>query len=395
MIKFKNSDGIYLSYESDMRHGNNEWVYSELKKSRRVHIKSTFFFEDKDLVSKEKDPDSPVVFKVCGKSVEGYYKIPRRILHIKYDLYLHDKLLIDNKVFFTDDKGISLFGSLDKFGLQKVYIAGDHPDAITSESFKLIKKSVPNSHEKRLYVSARIDSVLKNFFETGQKSEEKLKKYLNKKPSLKGKDLKKELLPYELKKYELILKKLDSMLNSETEYNESQWQKEILEIILLIYPKYVFVCTDTPVKDIYSDKTRKLDFLLADSEGNIDIIEIKKPFDNCIVTQSQYRDNFIPLRELSGTVMQIEKYLFYLKSWGKKGEDFLTKKYSESLPDGFRIQITNPCGLIVMGREKDLTSEQKRDFEVIKRQYKNVADIITYDDLVRRLKFTISQLRKE
>ncbi|MFY1612152.1 Shedu anti-phage system protein SduA domain-containing protein [Macellibacteroides fermentans] len=55
---------------------------------------------------------------------------------------------------------------------------------------------------------------------------------------------------------------------------------------------------------------------MVDSGGNIDIIEIKKPMDNCIITKSQYRDNFIPMRELSGTVMQIEKYIFYLNKWG-------------------------------------------------------------------------------
>ena len=79
--------------------------------------------------------------------------------------------------------------------------------------------------------------------------------------------------------------------------------------------------------------------------------------------------------------------------WGKKGEVFLTNKYAAKLPRDFTIHITNPSGLIIMGREKELTTEQQRDFEVIKRQYKNVVDIITYDDLIRRLEFMISQLK--
>ena len=33
-----------------------------------------------------------------------------------------------------------------------------------------------------------------------------------------------------------------------------------------------------------------MDFLLLDSTGNVDIVEIKKPFDNCIMTKSKYRD---------------------------------------------------------------------------------------------------------
>jgi len=47
-----------------------------------------------------------------------------------------------------------------------------------------------------------------------------------------------------------------------------------------------------------------------------------------------------------------------------------------------------------MGRTKGLSKEQMQDFEVIKRKYKNVIDIITYDDLIGRLEFTIKQWSK-
>jgi hypothetical protein len=71
--------------------------------------------------------------------------------------------------------------------------------------------------------------------------------------------------------------------------------------------------------------------------GNTDIIEIKKPFNKCIVTKRTYRDNYIPLRELSGTVMQIEKYIFYLNKWGKKGEEKLTAHYND--PSSLSISV--------------------------------------------------------
>jgi hypothetical protein len=93
--------------------------------------------------------------------------------------------------------------------------------------------------------------------------------------------------------------------------------------------------------------------------------------------------------------MQIEKYIFNLNRWGEKGEKKLTEKYRALLPDGFEIKITNPGGLIIMGRDHTLSAEQARDFEVIKRKFKNVLDIITYDDLLKRLKFTITQLQKQ
>ena len=181
------------------------------------------------------------------------------------------------------------------------------------------------------------------------------------------------------------------MLNNELSYSEAQWQEELLQIILLLYPKYIHVFKEAPVRDTYNNANRKIDYLLVDSSGNTDIIEIKKPFNKCIVTKRTYRDNYIPLRELSGTVMQIEKYIYYLNKWGKKGEKKLTEYYKDKIANDFKIRITNPCGIIIMGRTKGLSINQIQDFEVIKRKYKNVIDIITYDDLVERLKFTIQQ----
>lgn len=181
------------------------------------------------------------------------------------------------------------------------------------------------------------------------------------------------------------------MLENEITYSEKQWQKEILDIIQLIYPKYVKAFSEVGFKDIYQNKTKRLDFLLVDTNGNIDIVEIKKPFNRSIVSHRKYRDNHIPLRELSGSVMQVEKYLFYLNKWSRKGEEELNRKFGTELPNGLEIKITNPSGMIIMGREKDLTPEQIWDFEIIKRQYKNVIDILTYDELVARLEQIVNK----
>ena len=48
-----------------------------------------------------------------------------------------------------------------------------------------------------------------------------------------------------------------------------------------------------------------------------DVIEIKKPFENCVVTKKKYRDNYTPMKELSGTIIAIrKKYIFHLNKWG-------------------------------------------------------------------------------
>jgi len=90
--------------------------------------------------------------------------------------------------------------------------------------------------------------------------------------------------------------------------------------------------------------------------------------------------------------MQTEKYIFYLTRWGERGEEELNKKHLDKIPSGLKIKIINPKGMIIMGRENSFKSEQKQDFEIIKRQYKNVIEIITYDDLIQRIKNQIECL---
>lgn len=183
------------------------------------------------------------------------------------------------------------------------------------------------------------------------------------------------------------------MLSSENSYSENQWQNEILEIILLLYPKYILSFTSVFIT-IDSKKRRFLDFMLVDNNGNIDVIEIKKPFESSIMSNNFYGNNYIPHKDLTSTVMQLEKYIYHLNRWGVAGEKKLNDKYSDSLPEGLSIKITNPKGFIISGRENNLSPEQKSDFEVVKRKYKNVIDIITYDDLLQRLRFTIEQIKK-
>ena len=94
--------------------------------------------------------------------------------------------------------------------------------------------------------------------------------------------------------------------------------------------------------------------------------------------------------------MQVEKYIYNLRRMGKEGEKRLTiklhKKYKH-IPGilDMKVRITNPRGMIIMGRSNSLSDEQKNDFEIIRRKYANIVDIITYDDLIHRLESLISK----
>jgi len=400
MISFEKTDKeIILTYSSD--YANVDWVREDLKVDESVTIKSIFHFKSKDVFEEStnefNDEDSfddeiPPISFVFAKKNETYFKVIKNVLVENIDVYFHEDIDLELKYFLADTK-YSIFKQIENLVHQDIYIGGNNPNSIPFEAFIQIVKDFPNTYEKRLYAEARVATILRNYFDNIPDVETKFNRYLNKKVSKKGKQLTEIFQKYELEKYNTILEKLQEMLKSADSYNEDQWQDEILEIILLLYPKYIKAFKSTHIKGNLM-KDRYLDFLLVDSNGHIDIIEVKKPFSGAIMSHSQYRNNYIPKRELSGTVMQLEKYIYYLNRWGEKGEKKLQEKLIKELPKGLEIKITNPKGLIIMGRENDLSLEQKIDFEVVKRQYKNVIDIITYDDLLERLKMTIAQIKK-
>lgn len=395
MIKFRIENNLLiLIYDS----GSTGWVFHVLKEVELVTIKKTFSFTVKDLYNRNieemtvDDYDGPIEF-ILGKLENNYYKIERNKLNIDVDLYIYKNIEL-TPGFFTAARDISIFKKINKLINNNIYIGGDHVDSIPKEEFEKLLASFPNSYELTKYTNARLGSILKNYFNMKKDNEREYNAYMNKKKSREGEDIYDKFQESELVKYQAIHNKLLEMLDNEVGYNEHQWQKEMLQIILLLYPKYIYVFEKTPVRDDYTKKTRELDFLLVDTEGHIDIVEIKKPFDNCIITKGRYRDNFIPLRELSGTIMQIEKYILNLNRWGETGEKFLTNKYKNKLLSNFKIKITNPSGFVIMGRDNNLNKEQRMDFEVVKRKYKNIIDILTYDDLIRRVNFVISNLQK-
>ena len=93
-------------------------------------------------------------------------------------------------------------------------------------------KSFPNSYELSKYAQARVGSVLTNYIELKENSQQKYINYMNKKQSKVGANLSNHLAEHEAYKYKSIIGKLKNMLTDENVYSEKQWQKEILEIVI-------------------------------------------------------------------------------------------------------------------------------------------------------------------
>ena len=397
-MEFKTIDNTLIFIYHYSQYNNEDWVRLKLQESKSVTFKGTLYFTSEDVCETEleydefDEPFAPIAFLFAELKEGDYYQIKQHIIGTKNLFFFHKDLDIQPR-YLIAVTNVSILKQIDKLVKENIYIGGEAESNIPIEAFIKMIDEFPNTYEKKLYAEARVSSVIKNFFDTTLDSELKFQNYVNKKSSKQGKKLIRIFQEYELHKFRTIQEKLRHMLESEKGYNEDQWQNEILEIVLLLYPKYICSFKTVYVK-INSHKRRFLDFMLVDSNGNIDVIEIKKPFENAIMTQSVYRSNYIPHKNLVGTIMQLEKYLFHLNRYGEAGEKKLTKKFKNKLPKGLEIKITNPKGFVIMGREINMSSEQKNDFEIVKRKYKNVIDIITYEDLLQRLDFTIEQIKK-
>lgn len=403
MVKFeKNNDLLLLEYKPQ---NGSRWILDSLRDSGFVTIKKTYLFKRSDLYAEDSALDEEdeetvdhfgpesVIFRVAVL-VDGYYRFEGRILSITNDVYICKDFKFQHKTF-SANRNISIFRKIDDLVSEDIWIGHDEKCRLPVQEFLRLIKSFPNSNELDKYAKARVGSIIGDYFETKVDAVGVYEKYINKKPTHRGENLIDTFRAFEKVKYERILTKLKLMLGEQESYNEKQWQTEILQILLILYPKYICVFDEVTIRDTENNIYRRLDYMLVGSNGAIDIVEIKRPFARSIMSQATYRDNYIPLRELAGSVMQIEKYIYYLNKWGRKGEEILTRTYKDQLPQNLRIRVVNPEAIIIMGRDESLTEEQRTDLEFVKRKYKNVMDIITYDDLMARLEILVAKFSSE
>ncbi len=402
MISFHDDDGVLqLIYEADLR-----WtgIDQRLRDGQEVSIRKTFWVSLSVLVGQLPNgldangfSDSIRTFKI-GRVDEDYYLIDKNVLGLKHDLKITRQVKLASDLFIAH-RNISIFSRIDALCEEPIIIGGDAESAIPIDEFRRLLKTFPTSTEVDRYAASRITRVLKDYLDTMSDAETKLQEHLRRKEPKQEIKRVGLVAEYETDKFEFVRDELKAMLDSPEGYSEADWQRRILKFILLIFPKYIAVLPNLQIIDFYSTpdsaKKRFIDLTLVDAGGTIDIIEIKKPFERCLLSNKPYRDNFTPKKELSGAVMQAEKYIFHLSKWGQAGEAAIQKARASDLPPGLKIQITNPKALLILGRDNDFTAAERLDFEIIKRKYANMMDILTYDDLLRRLNNIIFMMKRD
>ncbi|MES2948821.1 MAG: Shedu immune nuclease family protein [Pseudomonadota bacterium] len=394
-------------------HEGTQWVYRKFKTGDDITVKGTFCLTRRVLVDDDVDEWTEVdgwaprtdpddfdfdfggedrMDFVIAASVGDYFLFDAEVLPVGVSVMLHRQACPTWKWFCAERK-TSILGIVAKLKMSRIVLGGPAPDAIPVVEFEKLIAQFPTTHELQRYVVARISGVVREYTDAEVDGVEQLRKTVARKVKGSPKDLAAPFREADMRKFEYLLAHLNRMLSKPNQYKESHWQSEIVKIVCLLNPKYIEAFTGVRVKDFDGGSYRILDIMLVDASGNVDVVEIKQPFGEAMVTPRRYRKNHVPMRELSGTVMQVEKYLLHLTRWGSKGEEALTKRYASRLPPGFKIHVVNPCGLVIMGRDADMTPDQRGDFEVTRRHYKHIADIVTYDDLLRRLEAVLNKLR--
>lgn len=433
-IKFTSDDKyIYLIYVPE---NDREWIIDRLKESKNkestsglsqypdhLWLKKIFIldydnFVDKDLLAlseketfqkpiedsdesessnvtlMDKDYEFPFI---VGEKVENLYSIYKDVLDIGYDLYLSTDIKLNIALFGKN--GLSIFKEIGKLYQNSKMIVTKEPnitdrdDIIDEESIRNLIKNIPGSYEISLYKQTIIAKHIDRFLSL-KDATKKYEQYMAKKfmSSIQEVVLDKDIVINDIKKYEYLKARLESMLKDQNKYIERDWQQEILAVFKFVYPQYVHVDEKLPLESVTSDKMLETDLVLIDSDGNIDLIEIKKP-DEKIQYEREYRNNFIPTKNLIGTCLQMQNYLICLANTKPLIlEEFRTKR---NINISLHLKAHSPKGYIIFGRDTDMLNVEKRkaDFYTTRRMFSNIIDIITYDDLIKRIDNLIINLK--
>ncbi|PYO42414.1 MAG: hypothetical protein DMD33_09465 [Gemmatimonadetes bacterium] len=165
---------------------------------------------------------------------------------------------------------------------------------------------------------------------------------------------------------------------------ESWWQDYVRANILLMQQGYIKAL---PKFNVALGETRFPDFCLVTHDNYLDILEIKKP-DTILLRLDQSRGNYYWDVELSKAISQTENYIEHVSNKAAHVRSYLLDKKK------IDIKAVRPRGIILAGDAR-LFEEQKQrdDFRLLSQGIKSIT-IVTYDELLARLKNYISVLRQ-
>lgn len=401
-ITYAKSNNELLLYYSPEGLQNINYVITRLNDRTGLNIRKTFFV-NKNLLREINDPydfyDPEETFCFCiGKIGPDYTEIDNDVIPTNHHFFFANDINIRTKLFIAS-RNISILPKIDRLIDRDFYVGGnwEQHGGIPEKTYMELLDSFPKTSEIDKYCHMRISTILQEFFPECDRYKKIYYQFIEKKRQaatpLEQAESKNYNAEIEYAQFSAALTELEQMLTQSDTIRESIWQKKVHNILRLIYPKYILCSREITFPGI-DGYDKRPDFTLVDMNGFVDLLEIKRPTVRILTEQASYRNNYVPTREFSGAVQQMEKYIFCLTTI-EKSQTAVTAKLVRSLPKSITPQIVNPQGILLLGRSEGFNQQQQQDFELIKRQYKNIADIMTYDDLLSRLRNIVAALRHE
>ena len=423
-ISFEKKDSqLILCYETE-----SDWLEEKLEEDQDFQIYKTFSFSKKDLISKDEESSICYDYKfVLGEKDQNYFRIDKEKIGATFDLYIDASLSIDQSWFVTssskrsryqdktgEEKSSSIYGNIlyafkNFYKHDKLFIDIDSESTfkddgfhITQSTYKHFVEIFPTATNVKYQTLSIFTKLLKSELDVVD-YEEIYSRYKSREISVRNKeDIKtEEICKQEKVKYiyakDQLLKSLERSAAGEF-IHEDEFSKLIAQIFCFLNPKYVKIQTKLNISDYTGARANcQADLSLIDCEGNIDLIEVKSPqaYPN-LFRKKLYRNHYVPSGELSGAINQLEQYLKCLTKM--TAEEIANKNPALQNEMGeIKLKAVHPKGYIIFGRDAasfngDNVNQKRLDFELIKNTYKDVVDIITFDELVKRFERIISFL---
>ena len=377
--------------------------YLKLLEEREcMRVYNTFAVSKENVIGVDGDD---VVISI-GVVDGSYNRISGEVLGTKRD-YCFDNAIKLGKADFIGVRRTSVLRLLDSMlstDSESVYIDTkygelDADNHIVYSDFRKFQKVIPHEAELSKYIRMRAATVFSGIFPKADDAIEEHNEWLKRVETIIQQDNLLEdsvtnLDYFHALDYNKLMKIRDKLIHYVDNcdaYTESTFQKAISEIVCFIFPKYLYSVREVKFRGLDTHE-KQPDFVLIDYNGMIDFMEIKKPSSK-LINVRKYRNNYSPSHEMSGAAQQVGKYIACIQRYAEEFETKTPKKIAKVIPKEMQLKVINPQGIIVMGDARGFSPDQKKDFELIKRQYKHVAEIITYDDLLSRLDNMIIALK--
>lgn len=362
---------------------------NKLERNEDIRVNSVFFVNNELFLGESEE--GVYRFKV-GKNIGNYIELYKSVFDIKHSFYFSNKIKF-NADLFIKYSNMPILKRIDKIAEGDIYVTENPEERENSIDIKTYKKMVevfPNSNEKNLYAEERISSILRDFFPKSNKYEQLYEDYIKKKDFIikrladnkRTEDFSSKI---KLEQFKIALEELKRLVKSHQ--NETIWQEKVYDVLKLLYPQYVYYDREIEFDGV-DGYDKKPDFILVDTNGFVDVLEMKRP-DAQLLGKRTGRNNYIPTRKFSESVQQLEKYIYCLSNV-EKSKNKVKTELKKNMNKELEIDFVNPRGILLIGSNNELDTEQKRkDFELIRRQYKNIIDILTFDDLINRMENVI------